>query len=104
MRSAASTGEECPAGTLVFQTRFLRGPISTGRFVEADRPEPFGPRKRGQSVCAADVRRHALAEKHSIHPIQIVLWVMVSFLHGIFIALNPPVPADESNHEHAGER
>jgi hypothetical protein len=32
----------------------LSGPNSVGIFVASDKPEPFGPRNRDQSVGAAD--------------------------------------------------
>src|SRR5579863_5301875 len=44
MRSPVSTGEECPGGRLVFQTTFLLGPNSTGRFFSLETPELLGPR------------------------------------------------------------
>jgi hypothetical protein len=55
MRSFVSTGEECPGGSAVFQTTFLAGPNSSGIPVEAETPDPFGPRNIGQSSARAVV-------------------------------------------------
>src|SRR5262249_28820705 len=46
---AVSTGDECPAGTAVFQMTFFDGPNSAGSPEVADTPVPLGPRKRDQS-------------------------------------------------------
>ena len=62
-RSPARTGDECPAGTDVFQSKFLAGPNSTGRPVASDTPEPFGPRKRGQSSAPAARQPSAISSK-----------------------------------------
>ena len=43
------TGEECPGRTLTFQATFLSAPNSAGTFGSFEIPDPFGPRKRGQS-------------------------------------------------------
>lgn len=48
------TGEECPAGTAVFQTTFFCGPNSEGKPVDDETPVPFGPRNRDQSSGPAD--------------------------------------------------
>src|SRR5262245_58260608 len=48
-RPRATIGEEVPLGTSVRQARFLSLPNSTGRPRVLETPEPFGPRKRGQS-------------------------------------------------------
>src|SRR5262245_42753467 len=47
-----STGDEWPAGTIVFHTTFFSGPNSVGSPVVAETPVPFGPRKRDQSEGA----------------------------------------------------
>ena len=53
MRFPAITGEERPKGTSALQLSFLPGPNSTGKPVDADTPDPFGPRKRDQSPAAS---------------------------------------------------
>src|SRR5260370_34269558 len=55
MRSPTRTGEECPGGRTVFQTTFLLGPNSTGRFRLSDTPAEFGPRNCGQSSALNSV-------------------------------------------------
>src|SRR5690242_20970404 len=42
-------GDEFPAGASTFQINFFFRPNSTGRPRASETPEPFGPRKRGQS-------------------------------------------------------
>src|SRR6266576_269057 len=49
IRSPAATGEELPPGTFAFQSRFIFGPNSIGRPRASETPDPFGPRKPGQS-------------------------------------------------------
>src|SRR6185295_15574724 len=54
MRLGASTGEECPGGSVVFHTTFFEGPNSVGSPEVAETPEPFGPRNCVQSSAAVD--------------------------------------------------
>src|ERR1022692_3360905 len=49
MWSPTRIGDECPGGRSVFQTTFLVGPNSTGRFLLAEMPELLGPRNCIQS-------------------------------------------------------
>jgi len=46
----ARTGEECPGGTVAFQSTFFSGRNSTGKSLASETPDPLGPRKRGQSA------------------------------------------------------
>jgi hypothetical protein len=48
-------GEEYPCGNSTFQMTFVSGPNSVGRPFVSATPEPFGPRKRDQSVSAAAI-------------------------------------------------
>src|SRR5712692_10158371 len=56
MRSAESTGDECPGGSAVRQMTFLAGPNSVGRPIVSETPEALGPRNWGQSAAST---RHA---------------------------------------------
>ena len=49
MRFRVSTGDECPGGSVVFQTTFLSGPNSVGNPEVVDTPVPLGPRNCDQS-------------------------------------------------------
>src|SRR5215510_10248813 len=60
MRSLVSTGDECPAGSSVFQTTFLAGPNSVGRPLVSETPLPFGPRNCDHSSEAAMVKGNAI--------------------------------------------
>jgi len=52
MRSLVKTGEECPPGNAVLQRMFFCGPKCSGRPLEGETPEPFGPRNCVQSAAA----------------------------------------------------
>src|SRR5437867_8004614 len=47
-------GEERPAGTSAFQSRFVPGPNSTGGLSPSATPEEFGPRNWGHWGTAAN--------------------------------------------------
>src|SRR5215471_3696573 len=84
MRVRASTGDEWPGGSEVFQTAFLSGPNSTGRFVASETPVPLGPRKRGHSPSFAIARPTQNSAKMSAAMKRIGIIVLQCFL--IFFA------------------
>jgi hypothetical protein len=63
--SAVNTGEECPAGKAVRQTRFFRASKRSGRPFERDTPEPFGPRNCGQSAAASAIGTRSQASQRT---------------------------------------
>src|SRR5689334_12372006 len=49
------TGEECPGGRAVLQTIFFCRPKCSGRPLEGETPEPFGPRNCVQSAAPSAI-------------------------------------------------
>src|SRR5215510_5563633 len=84
MRVRASTGDEWPGGSEVFQTTFFSGPNSTGRFVAPETPVPLGPRKRGHSPSFAIARPTQNSAKMSAAMQRIGIIVLQCYL--IFFA------------------
>ena len=64
-------GDENPCGSSTFQMTFLSGPNSAGSPFVSEMPDPFGPRKRDQSVSLAgsgDQERQQHTEKNHYSP------------------------------------
>src|SRR5438094_433584 len=52
IRSCQTHGEEKPAGSSLFQSKFVAGPNSAGGLSESETPAQFGPRNCGQIALA----------------------------------------------------
>src|SRR5687767_10084477 len=64
----AITGDECPDGSSVFQTTFVRWPKRDGRRSISATPEALGPRKLGQSPAASgSAKRSNVIEARSMY-------------------------------------
>src|SRR5437867_9622867 len=81
MRSPATTGEECPGGSGVFQITLRPGPISAGRGDPVPaRPEALAPRNCGQSEARTSAAKHIVVRKAIRNRLEIFHMVFILYL------------------------
>jgi len=68
-------GDEWPSGSDVFQMRLELGPKDSGSPAVSAIPEPFGPRKRGQSPADAQAANARMNPTGRVSEIRLLLYV-----------------------------